>query len=49
MLHVECPWCAGPATIEGDATSGDQFSCADCMIGVEVATAPVVDVTDLAA
>ena len=49
MLHIECPWCAGPATIDADATSGDQFSCPDCMIRVEVASTPVADVIDLAA
>jgi hypothetical protein len=35
MMNVECPWCAGPATIE--VADGDEFSCTDCSIRVEIA------------
>jgi hypothetical protein len=35
MMHVECPWCAGPATVEGGAAG--EFECADCAIRVEIA------------
>jgi hypothetical protein len=35
MMSVECPWCAGVATIE--VADGDEFSCTDCSIRVEIA------------
>ena len=28
MMHVECPWCAGPATVE--VAERGEFECADC-------------------
>ena len=34
MFDIECPWCAGPATVE--VAEGDEFSCAGCAIRVEV-------------
>jgi hypothetical protein len=34
MMRVECPWCAGPATVE--VADGDEFSCTDCSILVEI-------------
>jgi hypothetical protein len=34
MINVECPWCAGPATVEAD-----EFSCAECVVSVEIAPA----------
>jgi hypothetical protein len=38
MMNVECPWCAGPATVEvGD----DEFACSACAIRVEIAPDPV--------
>ena len=38
MMNVECPWCAGPATVEvGD---GEGFACAGCAIRVEIAPEP---------
>jgi len=39
MMHVECPWCDGPATV--DAGAGGEFACADCSIRVELAPEPV--------
>ena len=39
MMHVECPWCAGPATIEAGAAG--EFECAACAIRVEIAPEPV--------
>ena len=35
MMHVECPWCAGSATVE--VAEGGEFNCADCSIAVELA------------
>jgi hypothetical protein len=34
MMSIECPWCAGSATIE--VAERDEFSCADCAIRVEI-------------
>ena len=34
MMHVECPWCAGPATIE--VADRDEFQCVECAIRVEI-------------
>ena len=39
MIHIECPWCAGPATVETGAAG--QFECAECAIRVEIAPEPV--------
>ncbi len=36
MIHVECPWCAAEATIDGDET----IECATCSVRVDVAWAP---------
>lgn len=38
MMHVECPWCAGQATIE--VADRDAFVCAGCSIEVELAPDP---------
>jgi hypothetical protein len=40
MIRVECPWCDGPATIEG---ADEAFECAECAIRVEVVGGPVSD------
>ena len=34
MFDMECPWCAGPATVE--VAESDEFACAGCAIRVEV-------------
>jgi len=39
MANVECPWCAGSATVE--VADGDGFSCAGCAIQVDIAPEPV--------
>jgi sarcosine oxidase delta subunit len=36
MMVVECPWCAGSATVE-DAEGGDAFECRACAVQVEIA------------
>jgi len=41
MFDIECPWCAGPATIE--VAERDEFECAGCAIRVEVVAATVID------
>ncbi|HVQ22999.1 MAG TPA: hypothetical protein VMT36_06975 [Candidatus Saccharimonadia bacterium] len=41
MFDIECPWCAGPATVE--VAERDEFECAGCAIRVEVVAAPVSD------
>ena len=47
MMHVECPWCGGPAAVE---VAGDgEFSCTDCSISVELAPEPIADTVALAA
>ena len=38
MIDVECPWCAGPATVE--VADGDEFSCAGCAVRVEIVGRP---------
>jgi hypothetical protein len=38
MITVECPWCAGPASVE--VADGDEFSCTGCAIRVEIAPEP---------
>ena len=40
MFDIECPWCAGPATVE--VAERDEFECASCAIRVEV-VAPATD------
>jgi hypothetical protein len=47
MMHVECPWCAGPATVEAGATGA--FECADCAIRVEIAPDPAHELVARAA
>lgn len=47
MLTVECPWCAGPATVE--VADGDEFRCAGCAIKVEIAPDPVCEPAERAA
>ena len=42
MINVECPWCAGSATIE--VAEGDAFECSGCAIRVEIAPDPVESV-----
>ena len=37
MIQVECPWCEGPATVDG---ADEAFVCAECAIRVEIAPAP---------
>jgi hypothetical protein len=37
MVHIECPWCAGSASIDGDAGDNDTFRCVDCAITVDLA------------
>ena len=44
MITVECPWCAGAASIE--VADGDEFSCAGCAIRVEIAPDPVTELTE---
>jgi hypothetical protein len=41
MFDMECPWCAGPATVE--VAEGDEFVCAGCAIRVEVVMATSTD------
>jgi sarcosine oxidase delta subunit len=36
MMVVECPWCAGSATVEV-AEGGDTFECRACAVQVEIA------------
>jgi hypothetical protein len=47
MFDIECPWCAGPATVE--VAERDEFECAACAVRVEVAGGPVADPIALAA
>jgi ribosomal protein S27E len=35
MMNVECPWCAGSATIE--LADDTEFQCIECAIRVEIA------------
>ncbi len=41
MFDIECPWCAGPATVE--VGGRDEFECAGCAVRVEVVAASVAD------
>jgi hypothetical protein len=47
MMRIECPWCAGAATIE--VADGDEFSCADCTIRVEIVGPAADELVALAA
>ena len=38
MFDIECPWCAGPATVE--VAERDEFECAGCAIRVEIVADP---------
>jgi hypothetical protein len=40
MIRVECPWCDGPATVDG---ADETFECADCAIHVDIAPAPATE------
>jgi hypothetical protein len=39
MMVVECPWCAGSATVEV-AEGADGFECRGCAVRVEIAPEP---------
>jgi hypothetical protein len=47
MMNVECPWCAGAATVE--VADRDEFSCAACAIRVEFAPDPLPELIAQAA
>ena len=47
MISVECPWCAGSATV--DVADGDEFTCTGCAIRVEIAPDPVIEPATIAA
>jgi hypothetical protein len=47
MSVIECPWCAGPASIE--VAEGDAFECGGCAIRVEIAPDPVGELVARAA
>ena len=47
MMHVECPWCAGSATVE--VAGSGEFNCADCSIAVELAPEPLGEPVAVAA
>jgi hypothetical protein len=40
MISIECPWCAGPATIE---LADEALECAGCAIRVELAPPPATE------
>ena len=51
MVHLECPWCASPASfveVRSEAGSG-AVDCADCGVRVDLAPDPVVTELALAA
>lgn len=48
MVHVECPWCAGVASIQVDDDSG-RLECVECSIKVELAADPGPEVAAMAA
>ena len=47
MSVVECPWCAGPASVE--VAEGDVFECSRCAIRLEIAPDPIAEPVALAA
>jgi hypothetical protein len=47
MVTFECPWCAGPATV--DAVALDELSCEGCGLEIELAPDPVPERTARAA
>ena len=48
MMVVECPWCAGSATVE-DAEGGDAFECRACAVQVEIAAEAASETVERAA
>ena len=40
MIRTECPWCDGPATVDG---ADEAFECAECSIRVEIAEPPATE------
>jgi hypothetical protein len=34
MIHVECPWCDGPAVVDAGAA---EVRCEGCAVAVEIA------------
>jgi hypothetical protein len=38
MLHVECPWCSGPATVDGPELT--VVECAECGVRAGLAVDP---------
>ena len=47
MFDIECPWCAGPATV--GVAERDEFECAGCAVRVDVVGGPVTDLLARAA
>jgi hypothetical protein len=47
MINIECPWCAGAATVE--VADGNEFSCTACSIRVDIAPEPLAEPAGLAA
>ena len=47
MMSIECPWCAGSATIE--VADRDEFDCTDCAIRVEIVGPSAAEPVALAA
>jgi hypothetical protein len=38
MIHVECPWCDGPAVVDAGTVPGEgQVRCEGCGVAVELA------------
>ena len=46
MIRTECPWCDGPATVDG---AEEAFECAECSIRVELAAPSTAEPIALAA
>jgi hypothetical protein len=44
MISIECPWCAGSATV--DVADGDEFHCSGCAIRVEIAPGPKAEIPE---
>ena len=51
VFDIDCPWCAGEATIEAGptGTGAATFVCPSCSIGVELAPDPITVVAARAA
>jgi len=44
MVHVECPWCDGPAVVESvEAPSGAVVRCEGCAVTVELASEGITE------